>query len=78
MALHLRPLPLLLAACAAPATAELPQPVRAMIDAAIASGHAAKVGTVIDIARQTNPDDVAEIDAHDNIFQQIELDWWMR
>lgn len=69
MALHLRPLPLLLAACAAPAAAELPQPVRAMIDAAIATGDAAKVGTVIDIARQTNPDDVAEIDALHSAFQ---------
>jgi putative salt-induced outer membrane protein len=60
---------LLLAACAAPASAELPQPVRAMIEAAIATGDPAKVRTVVDIAKQTNPDDVAEIDALDGAFQ---------
>jgi putative salt-induced outer membrane protein len=48
---------------AAPAFAELPQPVRAMIDAAIATGDADKVATVLDLARTTNPDDSAEIDA---------------
>ena len=45
------------------AHAEMPEPVRAMIDAAIATGDPAKVRPVIDIARQTNPDDKAEIDA---------------
>lgn len=45
------------------ALAELPPSVRAMIDAAIATGDADKVGTVIDLAKSTNPDDVAEIDA---------------
>lgn len=60
--------PLLLAASASPAIAELPQPVRAMIDAAIATGDAGKVQTVIEIARQTNPDDVAEIDALHRAF----------
>lgn len=60
---------LLVAACAAPAAAELPQPVRAMIDAAIATGDPAKVATVIDLARQTNPDDAAEIDALNRAFQ---------
>lgn len=69
MALHIRLLALSLAACAAPAAAELPQPVRAMIDAAIATGDAAKVQTFIDIARQTNPDDVAEINALQLAFQ---------
>lgn len=44
------------------ALAELPDPVRDMIDAAIATGDEAKVRTVIDIARTTNPDDGAELD----------------
>lgn len=46
----------------AAARAELRQPVRAMIDAAIATGDEAKVRTVIDLARVTNPGDSAEID----------------
>ncbi|MGB3471193.1 MAG: DUF481 domain-containing protein [Erythrobacter sp.] len=45
------------------AMAELPGPVRAMIDAALATGDEAKVRTVIDLAKTTNPDDVAELDA---------------
>lgn len=45
-----------------PVHAELPQPVRAMLDAAIATGDAQKVATVAEIARQTNPDDGDEID----------------
>jgi putative salt-induced outer membrane protein len=44
------------------AMAELPEPVRAMIDAAFATGDETKVRTVIDIARTTNPDDGAELD----------------
>jgi putative salt-induced outer membrane protein len=56
-------LALLLIGCAAPAAAELPQPVRAMIDAAIATGDPRTAQAVVGIARQTNPDDVAEIDA---------------
>lgn len=44
------------------ARAELPAPVRAMIDAARATGDEAKVRTVIEIARATNPDDAGEID----------------
>ncbi|MCL9999737.1 MAG: DUF481 domain-containing protein [Erythrobacter sp.] len=52
------------AACVAqPAMAELPEPVRAMIDAAIATGDETKVRTIAEIARQTNPADNAEIDA---------------
>ncbi len=43
--------------------AQLPDPVRAMIDAAIASGDPKKVATIVEIAKQTNPDDVAEIRA---------------
>jgi putative salt-induced outer membrane protein len=46
-----------------PALAALPEPVRAMIDAAIATGDEAKVRTVVDLAKQTNPDDTAEIEA---------------
>ncbi|MEL7198734.1 MAG: DUF481 domain-containing protein [Pseudomonadota bacterium] len=45
------------------ALADIPDPVRAMIDAAIATGDADKVATVIDLAKATNPDDAAEIDA---------------
>lgn len=51
------------ASLAAPAAAELPEPVRAMIEAAIATGDEAKARTVIEIARSTNPGDAAEIDA---------------
>ncbi|MEQ8411118.1 MAG: DUF481 domain-containing protein [Erythrobacter sp.] len=47
----------------APAFADLPAPVRAMIDAAIETGEEAKVRTVIELARATNPEDGAEIDA---------------
>jgi putative salt-induced outer membrane protein len=36
------------------ALAELPEPVRAMIDAAIATGDEGKVRVVIEIARATN------------------------
>src|SRR5512147_623373 len=45
------------------AHAELPEPVRAMIDAAIATGDETKVRTVTEIARATNPGDQEEIDA---------------
>ena len=59
-------LPLLSLALATPAAADVPEPIRAMIDAAIATDDKEKVATVIDLARQTNPDDAAEIDAlHD-------------
>lgn len=46
-----------------PAQAELPEPVRAMIDAAIATGDESKVRTVAELARTTNPSETAEIDA---------------
>lgn len=59
---------LVLAAVAAPAAAELPQPVRAMIDAAIATGDEGKVRTVVDLAKATNPADVSEIEAIDAAF----------
>lgn len=69
MPLLVRPVALLLAACGAPAAAELPEPVRAMIEAAIATGDPEKVRTVVEIARQTNPDAGAEIDALDGAFK---------
>lgn len=50
-------------AAATPAHAELPEAVRAMIDAAIATGDEGKVKTVGELARTTNPADVDEIDA---------------
>ena len=56
------PLACVLALAAAPAAAELPVPVRAMIEAAIATGDEAKVTTVIELAKTTNPDAAAEID----------------
>ncbi|WP_394728960.1 YdiY family protein [Altererythrobacter sp. GH1-8] len=46
-----------------PALAELPQSTRAMIDAAIATGDAKKVETVLELARTVHPDDGAELDA---------------
>lgn len=46
-----------------PALASIPAPVRAMIDAALESGDEAKVRTVIELAKMTNPDDVDELDA---------------
>lgn len=45
------------------AHAALPEPVRAMIDAAIVTGDEAKVRTVIELARVTNPADATELDA---------------
>lgn len=43
--------------------APLPDPVRAMIEAAVATGVKADIDAVVRIARQTNPDAGAEIDA---------------
>lgn len=45
------------------AHAEVPDPVRAMIDAAIESGDKEAVATVIGLAKKTNPHDAAELDA---------------
>lgn len=53
----------------APALAALPEPVRALIDAAIATGDEAKVRTVIELARTTNPADAAELDAIEANFE---------
>lgn len=51
------------ASLSTPAAAALPDPVKAMIDAAIASGNKQDVLAIAKIAKATNPDDVAEIDA---------------
>ncbi len=53
---------ILLAAIPTAAHAELPAPVRAMIDAAIADGDEGTVRAIIGLARSTNPDDAAELD----------------
>lgn len=59
----------LLAMAATPASAELPEGARAMIEAAIATGDEAKVATVVALARSTWPDEHAEIDALKTDFQ---------
>lgn len=67
---------LLVGACSlipATAAADVPEPVRAMIDAAIAKGDAETVKAVFELAKQTNPDDVAEIAALEADYQQAEL-----
>jgi len=46
-----------------PETLPLPDPVRAMIDAAIASGERKDVETVVSLAKATNPKSIAEIEA---------------
>ncbi len=51
------------ASLSTPAAAALPDPVKAMIDAAIASGEKQDVLAIVKIAKATNPDDAAEIDA---------------
>ncbi len=48
---------------AAPASAELPEAVVAIIDAAIVDGDPKTVEAVMALVKQTNPDDVAEVDA---------------
>ena len=53
---------------ATPAYAELPDPVRKMIDAAIVDGNADQVAAIVAIAEKTNPDDVAEIKALHEAF----------
>lgn len=61
-------MPLLLLAVQ-PALAELPEPVRKMVEAAIESGDPAKVDAVVSVAKQTNPEDEAELDAMQAAFQ---------
>jgi putative salt-induced outer membrane protein len=54
------------------AMAEVPDSVRAMIDAAIAKGDADTVRAVLDLARQTNPADIDEINAMQAKFEADE------
>ena len=49
-------------ALASPAHAALPDPVKAMINAALASKNDADIQIVVKLAKTTNPDDIAEID----------------
>ena len=58
----------------APAHAQLADPVRAMIEAAIATGDPEKVAAVVEVAHATNPDDAAEIDALYAGFQTAEAE----
>ncbi|QSB43857.1 DUF481 domain-containing protein [Tsuneonella flava] len=64
-----------IAGMAVPAHAELPKPVRDMIEAAIATGNKDKVAAVVEVAKKTQPDDVGEIDALNKTFldQQARL-----
>ncbi len=48
---------------ASPASAELPEAVVAMIDAAIADGNRDTVSAVMALAKKTNPDDAEQVDA---------------
>ncbi|MBB4857152.1 putative salt-induced outer membrane protein [Novosphingobium chloroacetimidivorans] len=52
-----------LAAAATPARAELPGPVRAMLEAAMRTDDAKAVDAVVKAAKETQPQDSAEIDA---------------
>jgi putative salt-induced outer membrane protein len=63
-------LPFALAALclATSAAASLPDPVRAMIEAAIATGNKDKIAAVVEAAKATNPEDHAEIDALHGAF----------
>lgn len=67
--LFLAPLVVALPSPAA-ATAPLPEAVRNMLAEAIASGNEADIDTVARIARKTNPDAGAEIDAMVNGYKQ--------
>jgi putative salt-induced outer membrane protein len=59
-----------LAAAAAPAHAELPGPVRAMIESAMRSDDPKAVEAVIRAAKETQPQDAAEIDAMREKFSE--------
>jgi len=54
---------LTLAGGASPALADLPPPVRAMLDAAIASGNDADIAAVARTAKTLHPEDATQIDA---------------
>lgn len=66
----LRIVPALVAVLPVPALAQsaLPPTVRAMVEAAANSGDAAKIDAVVAVAKETNPESAAEIDA---IVKQI-------
>ncbi|MDZ4306961.1 MAG: DUF481 domain-containing protein, partial [Allopontixanthobacter sp.] len=53
------------------AMADLPPPVQAMIDAAKATGDPKKVATVIELAKATNPEAIAEIDQIDGEYASL-------
>lgn len=57
------PAPIAILAVCSPAHAALPEPVKAMIDAAIKSGNATDIQAISKLAKATNPDDSAEVDA---------------
>lgn len=57
-----------------PAQAALPEPVRAMIETAIKSGIDTDVQSVAKIAKATNPDDAAEIDAMIAEYSKVRLE----
>lgn len=63
MAMMRRAIPLAALLWSGGAQAVLPAPVKAMIDAAMDQGNPETVRTVIALARQTNPEDAAELDA---------------
>lgn len=64
----IRFLPVAVLFATVPLRAELPPPVRAMIDAAIATGDETKVRTVVDLAKATNPGELEAIDAINAAF----------
>ena len=59
---------------ATPVHAQLAQPVRDMIEVAIATGDADTVKAVVNVARTTNPQDVTEIDAMFGNFQSAQAE----
>ena len=57
---------------ATPSNAALPGPVRAMIAAAIETGDARKVDTVVELAKATNPSETDEVDAlYTSLFREL-------
>jgi len=64
------PAAMMMAVGSSPALAELPAPVRAMLDAAIASGNEADISAIARVAKSTNPEDAGEIDALVGSYRQ--------
>lgn len=60
--------PLIAICLTSPAQAALPEPVKAMINAAIESGKHAEVKSVIKYAKLANPDDIEEIKAMQAVY----------